>query len=131
MMNTPFTSERLRILFQNAFNPSEWLACLQLLFQADELRVTPEPLDTLEERGSYWGAINTSDHYHIGLFHYEIRHGSVVNRRVGLRKLVEQFTHKRWGDFDAALVVFSGSDHWRLSLICDIDGEATSPKRCT
>ena len=131
MMNTPFTSERLRTLFQNAFNPSAWLACLQQLFQADVLRVTLDPLDTLEERGSYWGAINTSDHYHIGLFHYEIRHGSVINRRVGLRKLVEQFTHKRWGDFDAALVVFSGSDHWRLSLICDIDGEATSPKRFT
>lgn len=130
-MNTLFTPDRLRALFQNQFNSTEWLACLQHLFQADELRIKPEPLDTAEEQGYYWGAINTPDHYHIGLFHYVISHGSVVNRRVGLRKLVEQFTNKRWGDFDAALVVFSSRDHWRLSLICDIDGEATSPKRFT
>ena len=101
------------------------------IFLADELRVKPVPLDTAEDQGYYWGAINTPDHYHIGLFHYVITRGSVVNRRVGLRKLVEQFTNKRWGDFDAALVVFSSRDHWRLSLICDIVGEATSPKRFT
>lgn len=130
-MNTFFTPDRLRSLFQNQFNLSEWLTYLQQFFQADELRVKPEPLDTTNEQGYYLGAINTPDHYHIGLFHYVITHGSVVNRRVGLRKLVEQFTHKRWGDFDAALVVFSSHDHWRLSLICDIDGEATSPKRFT
>ena len=130
-MNTPFTPDRLRTLFQNQFNSTEWLTCLQQLFLADELRVKPEPLDTAEDQGYYWGAINTPDHYHIGLFHYAITRGSVVNRRVGLRKLVEQFTNKRWGDFDAALVVFSSRDHWRLSLICDIDGEATSPKRFT
>lgn len=130
-MNTFFTPDRLRSLFQNQFNLSEWLTCLQQFFLADELRVKPEPLDTTNEQGYYLGAINTPDHYHIGLFHYVITHGSVVNRRVGLRKLVEQFTHKRWGDFDAALVVFSSHDHWRLSLICDIDGEATSPKRFT
>ena len=130
-MNTPFTPDRLRTLFQNQFNSTEWLTCLQQLFLADELRVKPEPLNTAEDQGYYWGAINTSDHYHIGLFHYVITRGSVVNRRVGLRKLVEQFTNKRWGDFDAALVVFSSRDHWRLSLICDIDGEATSPKRFT
>lgn len=130
-MNTPFTPDRLRTLFQNQFNSTEWLTCLQQLFLADKLRVKPEPLDTAEDQGYYWGAINTPDHYHIGLFHYAITRGSVVNRRVGLRKLVEQFTNKRWGDFDAALVVFSSQDHWRLSLICDIDGEATSPKRFT
>ena len=130
-MNTPFTPDRLKALFQHQFNPTEWLTCLKQLFLANELRVKPEPLDTAEDQGYYWGAINTPDHYHIGLFHYVITRGSVVNRRVGLRKLVEQFTNKRWGDFDAALVVFSSRDHWRLSLICDIDGEATSPKRFT
>ena len=35
------------------------------------------------------------------------------------------------GEFDAALVVFDSGDHWRLSFICDIKGEATSPKRYT
>ena len=130
-MNTPFTPDRLKALFQHQFNPTEWLTCLKQLFLANELRVKPEPLDTAEDQGYYWGAINTPDHYHIGLFHYVITRGSVVNRRVGLRKLVEQFTNKRLCEFDAALVVFSSRDHWRLSLICDIDGEATSPKRFT
>ena len=49
-MNTPFTPDRLRTLFQNQFNSTEWLTCLQQIFLADELRVKPVPLDTAELR---------------------------------------------------------------------------------
>ena len=63
--------------------------------------------------------------------HYNITKGSVANRRVGLRNLVKSFINPTWGEFDAALVVFDSGDHWRLSFICDIKGEATSPKRYT
>ena len=65
------------------------------------------------------------------MFHYNIRQGSVANKRVGLRNLVKSFINPTWGEFDAALVVFDSGDHWRLSFICDIKGEATSPKRYT
>ena len=44
---------------------------------------------------------------------------------------VKSFINPTWGEFDAALVVFDSGDHWRLSFICDIKGEATSPKRYT
>ena len=65
------------------------------------------------------------------MFHYNIRQGSVANKRVGLRNLVKSFINPTWGEFDAALVVFDSGDHWRLSFICDIKGESTSPKRYT
>ena len=125
------TSEQLRGLFQHTFHPSSWLDCLQRLFRADELRATPEPVYSQQEEGFYWGAINTTDRFRIGLFHFRLQHGSVVRRRVGLRHLVSAFTNPRWGEFDAALAVFDSGDHWRLSFICDIKGEATSPKRYT
>lgn len=65
------------------------------------------------------------------MFQYNITKGSVANKRVGLRNLVKSFINPTWGEFDAALVVFDSGDHWRLSFICDIKGEATSPKRYT
>lgn len=77
------------------------------------------------------GNIDTIDSYHIGFFQYNISRGSVANKRVGLRNLVKSFINPIWGEFDAALVVFDSGDHWRLSFICDIKDEATSPKRYT
>lgn len=55
----------------------------------------------------------------------------MANKRVGLRNLVKSFINPRLGEFDAVLAVFDSGDHWRLSFICDIKGEATSPKRYT
>lgn len=130
-MNAPYTSDRLKALFQSSYNPSEWHSCLQHLFHANELRAVPETLDGEQDKGEYLGAINTTDRFRIGLFHYEISHGSVINKRVGLRNLVKSFINPRLGEFDAALVVFESGAHWRLSFICDIRGEATSPKRFT
>ena len=126
-----FTSDHLRTLFQHRFSQASWLDCLQRLFCADELRANPDPVYFQRDEGFYWGAINTTDHFRIGLFHFQIHHGSVVRRRVGLRNLVSTFTNPRWGEFDAALVVFDSGDHWRLSFVCDIKGEATAAKRYT
>lgn len=126
-----FTSDNLRTLFQHRFSQASWLNCLQRLFCADELRANPDPVYFQQDEGFYWGAINTTDHFRIGLFYYQIHHGTVVRRRVGLRNLVSTFTNPRWGEFDAALVVFDSGDHWRLSFVCDIKGEATAAKRYT
>ena len=126
-----FTFDNLRTLFQHRFSQASWLDCLQRLFCADELRANPDPVYFQRDEGFYWGAINTTDHFRIGLFHFQIHHGSVVRRRVGLRNLVSTFTNPRWGEFDAALVVFDSGDHWRLSFVCDIKGEATAAKRYT
>lgn len=131
-MATAYTPEHLRKLFHEAFDLGLWYDFLQHFFNATELKKIPEKIlgDTLDE-GYYLGCIDTTDSYRIGLFHYEIAKGSVANKRTGLRHLVRSFINPTWGEFDAALVVFNSGDHWRLSFICDIKGEETSPKRYT
>ena len=127
-----YTPDSLRNLFQSSFNLAQWYSFLQHFFNASELKEKPERIikNTLDE-GYYLGNIDTTDSYRIGLFQYNITKGSVANKRVGLRNLVKSFINPTWGEFDAALVVFDSGDHWRLSFICDIKGEATSPKRYT
>lgn len=131
-MATAYTQDELRSLFQSSFNLKQWYSFLQHFFNASELKEKPERIikDTTDE-GYYLGNIDTKDHYHIGFFCYNIRKGSVANKRVGLRNLVKSFINPTWGIFDAALVVFDSGDHWRLSFISDIKGDATSPKRYT
>lgn len=128
-----YTKDQLTALFQSPFNASDWQTFLQDFFQAKILRVKPDRLtdDDANEEGYYLGELNTKDDFRIGLFRYHIHEGSVVNKRVGLRRLVRSFIHANYGEFDAALVVFDSSDHWRLSFVCDIKEEATAPKRYT
>ena len=129
---TTYTDTQLRNLFQSPFNPDSWQKLLQNFFGATELRRTPEELDAQDiGQGYYLGCIDTSDSFRIGLFRYDIAKGSVANKRVGLRNLVRTYINQRYGSFDAALAVFDSGDHWRLSFICDIKDEATSPKRFT
>ena len=125
-----YKPEELRAIFRNKFDKSQWITLLRELFNATELRVTPELITDFDsvDKGYYLGNIETTDYFRIGLFHYEINAGSVANKRVGLRNLIKPFLRY---EFDAALVVFDSSDHWRLSFICDIKEEATSPKRYT
>ena len=131
-MATAYTSDSLRNLFQSSFNLAQWYGFLQHFFNATELKSTPEKIiGNTSDAGYYLGSIDTIDSYHIGFFQYNISRGSVANKRVGLRNLVKSFINPIWGEFDAALVVFDSGDHWRLSFICDIKDEATSPKRYT
>lgn len=131
-MATAYTSDSLRNLFQSSFNLAQWYGFLQHFFNATELKSTPEKIiGNTSDDGYYLGNIDTTDSYHIGFFQYNISRGSVANKRVGLRNLVKSFINPTWGEFDAALVVFDSGDHWRLSFICDIKGEATHPKRYT
>ena len=131
-MSRIFSAEELRTMFQSSFCMQTWYNCLQNLFNASELKVTPEKINnnTLEN-GYYLGNIDTVDNYRIGLFYYKITQGSVAKRKIGLRNFVRSFINPTWGEFEAALVVFDSGDLWRLSFICDINGEATSPKRYT
>ncbi|WP_417175950.1 Eco57I restriction-modification methylase domain-containing protein [Alistipes putredinis] len=131
-MATAYTSDSLRNLFQSSFNLAQWYGFLQHFFNATELKSTPEKIiGNTSDAGYYLGNIDTIDSYHIGFYQYNISRGSVANKRVGLRNLVKSFINPIWGEFDAALVVFDSGDHWRLSFICDIKDEATSPKRYT
>ena len=131
-MATAYTPYSLRDLFQSSFNLAQWYSFIQHFFNATELKSTPERIiENTSDEGYYLGNIDTTDSYRIGLFQYNITKGSVANKRVGLRNLVKSFINPTWGEFDAALVVFDSGDHWRLSFICDIKGEATSPKRYT
>lgn len=132
-MKATYTDEQLRFLFQSSFNINVWCKFLYDFFEAREIKATPEKIDTnsvTADDGYYLGNLD-NDGFRIGMFYYEIKHGSVANRRAGLRNLVRSFINPRWGEFDAALVVFNSGDHWRLSFVCDIKGESTSPKRYT
>ena len=131
-MAIAYTPDSLRNLFQSSFNLAQWYGFLQHFFNATELKSSPERIiENTSDEGYYLGNIDTTDSYRIGLFQYNITKGSVANKRVGLRNLVKSFINPTWGEFDAALVVFDSGDHWRLSFICDIKGESTSPKRYT
>jgi hypothetical protein len=128
-----YTKDTLRQIFQQPFNQQEWQNMLHKYFHAKELRAELERIeDTPEnEKGYYLGELNTTDNYRIGLFYYQIQHGNVARKRVGLRNLVKSFINPNWGEFDAALVVFDSGSVWRLSFVCDIKGENTAAKRFT
>ena len=128
-----YTKDTFRQIFQQPFNQNQWQEVLRDFFHATVLRAEPEHIDgsSEDEQGFYFGAIDTDDSYRIGLFHFDIKHGDVSRKRVGLRNLVRSFVNPKWGEFDAALVVFDSHESWRLSFICDIKGEATAPKRYT
>lgn len=128
-----YSKDDFKALFQAKFDYNKWFAMLKDFFKVDELRNTAEPISDPADcdKGYYIGAINTSDSYRIGLFYYEIGHSNVARKKVGLRNLVRTFINPNWGQFDAALAVFSDGKRWRLSLISDIKGEATAAKRYT
>ena len=128
-----YTKDSLRQIFQQPFNQEGWQNMLRHYFHSTELKAEPERIDDTpdDEKGYYLGAIDTTDNYRIGLFYYQIQHGNVARKRVGLRNLVKSFINPNWGDFDAALVVFDSGSVWRLSFVCDIKGENTAAKRFT
>ena len=127
-----YTKDNLRQIFQQPFNQEGWQNMLRHYFHASELRAEPERINNTpdDEAGYFLGKLNT-DSYSIGLFYYQIQHGNVARKRVGLRNLVKSFINPNWGEFDAALVVFDSGSVWRLSFVCDIKGENTAAKRFT
>jgi hypothetical protein len=128
-----YSKDNLRQIFQQPFNQEGWQNMLRHYFHASELKAERERIDDTpdDEKGYYLGAIDTTDNYRIGLFYYQIQHGNVARKRVGLRNLVRSFINPNWGEFDAALVVFDSGSVWRLSFVCDIKGENTAAKRFT
>ena len=128
-----YSKDNLRQIFQQPFNEEGWLNMLRQYFHATELKAERERINDTpdDEKGYYLGAIDTTDSYRIGLFYYQIQHGNVARKRVGLRNLVKSFINPNWGEFDAALVVFDSGSVWRLSFVCDIKGENTAAKRFT
>ena len=128
-----YSKDNLRQIFQQPFNQEGWQNMLRHYFHATELKAERERIDDTpdDEKGYYLGAIDTTDNYRIGLFYYQIQHGNVARKRVGLRNLVKSFINPNWGEFDAALVVFDSGSVWRLSFVCDINGENTAAKRFT
>ena len=124
-----YTAEQLRTIFQSKFNLKEWILFLTDFIGAKTIRQVPEQLelDPSEGKGYYIGQKTTTDNYEIGLFYIQTN-SSVENRRVGLRQIVKPYLRYL---VDAALVVFDDGNNWRLSFVCDIKGERTSPKRYT
>ena len=127
-----YTKDNLQRLFQSKFNLSKWQTMMTEFIRADKVRIQPEALDedAEERKGYFLGSTTTKDGYKMGFFYYDMEDGSVLRRKVGLRNLIRPYLG--YG-FDAALAVFDDGINWRLSLICDLkgDAEATSAKRFT
>ena len=81
-----YSKETLRQIFQQPFNEEGWQNMLRHYFHATELKAEREHIDDTpdDEKGYYLGAIDTTDNYRIGLFYYQIQHGNVARKRVGL-----------------------------------------------
>lgn len=128
-----YNKEQLRAVFQRPFDKETWKTILIDIFRANHVRKEPEKFTDSEqsEAGWYMGRIETTDAYSIGLFFYRINTGSVAHKKVGLRNIVKSWVNPNWGEFDAAIVVFSDGTDWRLSFVCDIKDVATAPKRFT
>lgn len=128
-----YTENELRTLFQKQYNRTTWTNFLKNFMEGARLRSIPEEFHTASdnEKGFFLGDYNTSDHYRIGLFQFDINTTSIARKRVGLRNLVKSLINPNWGEFDAALAVFASNSDWRLSFICDIKEEKTAPKRFT
>ena len=124
-----YSNDQLRSLFQGKFNLQDWNKFVLDVVKPTAFRQTPEQLDLSPDEGTgyYLGQKKTDDNYEIGLFYLRLN-SSVKSRRVGLRQLVKPYVRYL---VDAALVVFDDGNNWRLSFICDLQGEATAPKRYT
>lgn len=125
-------------LFQHNITRESYCEFINEIFNPDKpLKPTEfDPVEALSDsdNGYCTGIKCTSDHYVIGFFYYEIGRSDVTRKKVGLHKLVHKFintSHINYRQFDAVLVAFRDSDHWRLSFICDIEDESTAPKRFT
>ena len=114
-----YTKDNLQRLFQSKFNLSKWQTMMTEFFRADKVRIQPETLDedAEERKGYFLGSTTTKDGYKMGFFYYDMKDGSVLRRKVGLRNLIRPYLG--YG-FDAALAVFDDGINWRLSLICDL-----------
>ena len=125
-----YTKDTFKTLFQSKFDLPKWQFFLSDYFKTREIRTSPEFLyeDSEDYAGYFLGSMESSDHYKLGFFYYRMEDGSVLRRKVGLRNLIKPYL--RYG-FDAALAVFDDGNNWRLSLICDLDDEATNTKRFT
>ncbi len=125
-----YTKDTFKTLFQSEFNLPNWQLLLRDYFKGDKIRVSPEYLDeeSDDREGYFLGSTTTADYYKLGFFYYKMEDGSVLRRKVGLRNLIKPYL--KYG-FDAALAVFDDGKNWRLSLICDLDNEATNTKRFT
>ena len=126
------TREQLQHIFRVAYDAQMWQDMLINLFGASEIKATPTYIENDNKDkadGFMLGEINTTDRYKIGLFAFEVKDSTNLKlNRVGLRSLVCSYTKYQ---VDAALVVYHNETHWRLSFICDLQGEKTSPKRFT
>ena len=129
-----YSATDFRLIFQRHFDLAQWQGFLVDFFGATNLRQKPETvkLSASEQasKGFLLGELVTPDGVRVGLFRCIVPAIQIERRRAGLRHLVDAWLKY---DFDAALVVFDSRDtgKWRFSLISDMRGEKTSPKRYT
>jgi hypothetical protein len=123
---------QLQELFRKPFDHGTWQQVLIYVFGVTDIRHEPRQLENESNDkvdGYEVGWLDTKDGHHIGIYEFEIKSGHKIEmNRVGLRGFMKGLV--KYKD-DAALVVFYNKEVWRLSFICDLRDEKTSPKRFT
>ncbi|MBO7596812.1 MAG: N-6 DNA methylase [Bacteroidales bacterium] len=120
-------------IFKSGFDVKTWSKVLIEVFKATEIRTEPEYVFELSEKtdANVWflGEKSSKTDYTIGYFAFEIKSGTVVHKRVGLRNLAKAIINSQYGVYDSVVAVFYDKNHWRCSFISDIKGDKTAPKR--
>ncbi len=138
------TAEKLKSVFESAYNQKEWLTVLREIFGIKNILVKPQPIDTTdrkdwEAKAFELGNFETIEGRMVGVYEVQINDKVKLDRnKVGLRNLLKPIYSN---DVDAALVVFNQSKKWRFSYISEIrvlnketrkrEKKTTDPKRYT
>src|SRR5574344_1803900 len=120
------SKEQLQNIFKQSFSYETWQSVLINLFGVTELRKEPTTLDS-DTNEKVWGyqlgKLDTTDHYTIGLFTFEIKGNT--NIKLNLLLFLSLFySYIKYG-YDASIVVYYNNTHLRLSFVCDLKNEKT------
>ena len=121
--------ENLRQIFQAPFSYNEYCHhIVHSIFGCNDIQTQPTPIETTSDNDQcyYIGRMEDADRRLIGFFYTRVGNADVRRKRVGLRKLISPYLKY---EVDAAIAVFDDGQHWRLSYICDLKNESTTPRR--
>jgi adenine-specific DNA-methyltransferase len=137
-------ADKLKSVFENAYDQKEWLTLLRDVFGAKNLLIKPQLVDTTdrkdwEARAFELGHFETIEGHKVGIYEVQVNQKVKLDRnKIGLRNLLRPIYNN---DVDAALVVFNQSNKWRFSYVSEIrvlnketgkrEKKSTDPKRYT
>lgn len=139
------TAADLKLIFEKAYNRSDWYNVLKNNFNVTTLKAKPADITSSLTSNDYnakafeLGEITTQDGHLVGMYEVEVPvKAQIHSNRKGLRNLLAQVYRN---DVEAALVVFIQGSKWRFTYVSEItvknkttgkrERKTTDPKRFT